>query len=97
MTRAAAFCFCLAVCLCPHARAAESERPIELSLDATEAPRKLLHARLVIPAAPGPLTLYYPKWIQGEHMPNGPINELSGLKIRAGGRPVTWERDDVDL
>ena len=33
------------------ARAAEPARPIELSLDATEAPRKLLHARLVIPAA----------------------------------------------
>jgi predicted metalloprotease with PDZ domain len=78
-------------------RAADAHRPIELSVDATEAPRKLLHARLVIPAAPGPLTLYYPKWIPGEHMPNGPINDLSGLKIQAGGRPVAWKRDDVDL
>src|SRR2546421_4246490 len=72
-------------------------RPIELSVDATEAPRKLLHAQLVIPAAPGPLTLCYPKWIPGEHAPTGPINDLSGLTLRAGGKPLTWQRDDVDL
>jgi predicted metalloprotease with PDZ domain len=78
-------------------QAAGPDRPIELSLDATEAPRKLLHARIVIPAAPGPLTLYYPKWIQGEHMPSGPINDLSGLKIQAGGKPLEWRRDDLDL
>jgi hypothetical protein len=46
-------------------------RPLEISVDATEAPRKLLHARLVIPAAPGPLTLHYPKWIPGEHFGRG--------------------------
>jgi predicted metalloprotease with PDZ domain len=77
--------------------AAQPLRPIELSLDATEAPRKLLHARLVIPAAPGPLTLCYPKWIQGEHQPSGPINDLSGLQIRANGKPLEWRRDDLDL
>jgi predicted metalloprotease with PDZ domain len=78
-------------------RAADPPRPIELSVDATEAPRKLLHARLVIPVSPGPLTLYYPKWIPGEHAPTGPITELSGLKLRAGGKAVAWRRDDVDL
>src|SRR2546430_1879906 len=72
-------------------------RPIELTVDATEAPRKLLRARLVIPAAPGPLTLYYPKWIPGEHSPTGPIPDLSGLKLRAGGKSLTWRRDDVDM
>src|SRR5262249_2288111 len=76
---------------------AEPIRPIELSLDATEAPRKLLHAKLVIPAAPGPLTLYYPKWIPGEHSPSRPISDLAGLKSSAGGKPLAWKRDDVDL
>src|SRR5437016_4870919 len=74
-----------------------ADGPIELTLDATEAPRKLLHAKLVIPAAPGPLTLYYPKWIPGEHSPTGPINDLSGLKISAGDKTLKWRRDDVDL
>jgi predicted metalloprotease with PDZ domain len=72
-------------------------RPIEVRLDATEAPRKLLRCELVIPAEPGPLTLYYPKWIPGEHAPNGPINDLSGLKLRASGKPLQWRRDEIDL
>jgi predicted metalloprotease with PDZ domain len=102
MTRSAfrpLLCVSLAALVLPSFRvqAAEPPRPIELSLDATEAPRKLLHSRLVIPASPGPLTLYYPKWIQGEHQPSGPINDLTGLKIRAGDKPVEWRRDDEDL
>jgi predicted metalloprotease with PDZ domain len=95
-----ALCLGLAVFLFPSTRAAAADapsKPIELSVDATEAPRKLLHARLIIPAAPGPLTLYYPKWIQGEHGPNGPINDLSGLTIKAGGKTLPWRRDDLDL
>jgi predicted metalloprotease with PDZ domain len=99
MVRSAARCVSLAalLVLAVSTRAAEPIRPIEMNFDATEAPRKLLHSRLVIPAAPGPLTLYYPKWIQGEHQPSGPINDLSGLKIRAGGKPIAWRRDEEDL
>ena len=74
-----------------------SAQPIELSVDATEAPRRLLHAAMKIPVKPGPLTLYYPKWIQGDHSPSGPIADLSGLKLRGAGKPITWRRDDVDL
>jgi predicted metalloprotease with PDZ domain len=51
----------------------------------------------VIPAKPGPLTLYYPKWIPGEHMPDGPIVNLAGLKFFAGGKPLAWRRDLVDM
>src|SRR4051794_5581847 len=87
------------VIFAPRAPAADPDpaRPIDLHVDATEAPRRLLHAKLTIPAKPGPLTLYYPKWIQGEHAPNGPIADLAGLAIRAGGRTVPWRRDDLDL
>jgi predicted metalloprotease with PDZ domain len=72
-------------------------RPIEVRVDAREAPRRLLRATLTIPVRPGPLTLSYPKWIQGEHAPNGPIADLAGLTIRAGTRTIPWQRDDVDL
>jgi predicted metalloprotease with PDZ domain len=76
------------------ARAAD---PIELNADLTEAPRRLFKASLKIPAKPGPLTLHYPKWIQGEHQPTGPIVDLSGVRMSAGGKPIQWKRDDVDL
>jgi len=34
--------------------------------------RKIFHASLKIPATPGDLVLYYPKWIPGEHAPTAP-------------------------
>ena len=71
--------------------------PITLSVDATEAPRKIFHARMAIPVNPGPLTLVYPKWIPGEHGPTGPIINLAGLKFMAGGKTIPWRRDDVEM
>jgi predicted metalloprotease with PDZ domain len=69
---------------------------ITLSVDASEAPRKMFHAQLRIPAKPGSLTLYYPKWIPGEHGPTGPITDLTGLKFTAGGKTLKWRRDLLD-
>ncbi|MGH9399448.1 MAG: M61 family metallopeptidase [Thermoanaerobaculia bacterium] len=78
-------------------KAASGSRAIALEVDAREAPRKIFHARLTIPASPGPLTLVYPKWIPGEHGPTGPITDLAGLKLSAGGKPISWRRDDAEL
>src|SRR5712691_2627897 len=71
--------------------------PITLSVDATEAPRKLFHARMTMPVSPGPMTLVYPKWIPGEHGPTGPIINLAGLRITGGGKTIPWRRDDVEM
>lgn len=70
---------------------------VRLTVDATEAPRKVFHARLVIPASPGPITLVYPKWLPGEHSPNGPINGLAGLHFTAAGVDLPWRRDLEDM
>jgi predicted metalloprotease with PDZ domain len=69
---------------------------ITVAVDASEAPRKIFHAQMTIPAAPGTLTLYYPKWIPGEHGPTGPIQDLAGLKFTAGGQTLKWRRDLLD-
>src|SRR5262249_38390436 len=66
---------------------------IMISVDASEAPRKIFHAQMAIPANPGTLTLYYPKWIPGEHGPTGPIQDLTGLKFVANGQALKWRRD----
>src|SRR5438094_1129281 len=70
---------------------------ITLALDARETPRKLLHTRETLNVTPGPLTLVYPKWLPGEHAPDGAIDDLVGLKFSAGGRTLAWRRDPVDL
>lgn len=69
---------------------------LTLSVDATHAPRKIFHATLTIPAKPGELTLYYPKWIPGEHAPDGPVIDLAGLKFTANGQTLNWHRDTLD-
>src|SRR6185312_4474749 len=68
-----------------------------LEVDATDAPRNLLHARETIPVQPGPLTLFYPKWIPGEHAPDGPVADVAGLRFTANGAPVAWRRDLTEM
>ncbi len=70
---------------------------IRVQLDATDAPQRMFHVRLTIPAKPGPMTLLYPEWIPGEHGPTGPIADLTGLKITAGGQAIPWTRDSVNM
>ncbi|MGH9870278.1 MAG: M61 family metallopeptidase [Candidatus Polarisedimenticolia bacterium] len=70
---------------------------LSVHVDATEATRRLLHARLTVPASPGPLSLVYPRWIPGEHGPTGPITDVAGLRIEAGGRPLAWRRNPTDM
>jgi predicted metalloprotease with PDZ domain len=78
----------------PTAKAAAPR--IIVSVDATEAPRKIFHARFTIPATPGTLILYYPKWIPGEHGPTGPIQDLTGLHFTGNGQTLNWRRDLLD-
>src|SRR5262245_45822475 len=71
--------------------------PIQLNVDASDAARKLLQAQVRRPASPGALTLVYPKWLPGEHGPTGPITDLVGVRCSAGGKPIVWNRDPVDM
>jgi predicted metalloprotease with PDZ domain len=71
--------------------------PIRLVVDASQAAQKILHTHLEIPVTPGPLTLCYPEWIPGEHMPDGPIIEVAGLKFSAAGKTIPWRRDLVEM
>src|SRR5579883_3553205 len=86
--RSSLFLFCAALACAQE---------IRVQVDATDAPRRIFHTRLTIPAKPGPMTLLYPEWIPGEHGPTGPITDLVGLKITAGGRSIPWTRDRVNM
>ncbi len=66
-------------------------------VDATDARRGVFHSHLTIPAKPGAMTLVYPKWMPGEHMPTGPLMQMAGLHVRAGGNEIPWTRDKVDM
>ena len=87
----------LACALAAPAALAQSGQTISLTIDATQTPQKILRVHMVLPVKPGPLTLYYPKWIPGEHGPDGPIANLTGLKFEAAGKTIPWQRDLLDV
>src|SRR5246127_1871292 len=71
--------------------------PISISVDATQVSRRILHAKLIFPVHPGPLTLYYPKWMPADHSPDGPIWNMVGLQFSVAGKSIPWSQDDVDM
>lgn len=76
---------------------ATQSNPMTLELDARPASRGLMYSHMTIPAKPGDFVIVYPKWIPGEHGPTGPLNDLTQLKVSAGGHTLQWRRDKVDM
>ncbi|MFI4889525.1 MAG: M61 family peptidase [Steroidobacterales bacterium] len=70
---------------------------ITLRVDAHDVARNRIHTDQTLSVRPGPLTLAYAKWIPGEHGPNGPLDSIIGLEIRANGAPLAWTRDPLDV
>ena len=98
----AAFAFCvLCAASSVPARAADITSPypgmLSLQVDLTQAPRKIFYVHETIPVKSGPLTLYYPEWIPGEHSPSGPLVNVAGMVFTADGRTLAWRRDLVDM
>ena len=59
-----------------------------LQVDASDLDRRIFRVKETIPVKPGPLTLLYPRWLPGNHAPNGRIN--------AARRPEDRERRHAD-
>jgi predicted metalloprotease with PDZ domain len=70
---------------------------LTVRVDAREVARKHLHTDMTLAVKAGPLTLVFAKWIPGEHGPTGPLETIIGMVIRAGGTPVAWRRDPLDV
>jgi predicted metalloprotease with PDZ domain len=100
MTRPLLFAALLLGTIIPCAQPAQNSAPLHIAMevDAREASRALLHARLEIPAGPGELILWYPKWIPGVHAPAGPVQNLAGLRFETiRGEAIEWHRDDEEM
>ena len=71
---------------------------ITLDVDASDVARGIFRVRERLPVAQaGAMTLLYPEWLPGKHAPRGAINLLSGIEISAGGKPLEWRRDPVNV
>ncbi len=78
-------------------KSVEVQPAVILSVDLRDVPKHIFHVQMTIPVKGGPLTLVYPKWIQGEHSPTGPIADLAGLKMSCAGKEISWHRDSLDM
>jgi predicted metalloprotease with PDZ domain len=96
-SRRFASCLLVALSALGFASLRACAQSIRLHVDLTDAPRNLYHAKLNIPAKPGPMTLVFPKWIPGNHRPSGPIAALTGIRMEAAGKPLLWQRDAIDM
>lgn len=76
---------------------AAERAPMQLHVDARDVQRRLFRVEQTIPVQPGPLSLLYPEWLPGAHAPRGPVEALAGLRIEAGGQPLAWTRDPLDV
>jgi hypothetical protein len=96
----------LTVALLSFCRSASGSPPAEhryagdltLSVDLTDPGQKIFRVHESIPVKAGNVTLYYPKWIPGEHSPSGTISDVTGLIISTdSGQRVEWRRDLDDM
>ena len=86
-----------ALMLLPLALDVSALEPIHLTVDASDAPRRIFHVIEEIPVAAGELTLFFVKWIPGEHSPSGQVVNLVNLQIEDGSVPLDWHRDPIDM
>jgi predicted metalloprotease with PDZ domain len=70
---------------------------LTINVDLRDAGKRIFRSHETIPVKPGALTLFYPKWIPGEHAPSGPVSNVAGLIIRANGKQLPWRRDLRDM
>jgi len=70
---------------------------LTLQVDASDLDRKIFRAQQTLPVQPGPLTLYYPRWLPGTHSPSANVAQLTGLQMQADGQRIEWTRDTLDV
>jgi len=85
----------------PAARDLPFPGTIKLHVDATDTVRGVFRVSEIIPVPPElagkRMALLFPKWLPGKHAPRGEIEKLAGLEISAGGKPLMWKRDPLDV
>jgi len=70
---------------------------IRLAVDVADLERRIVHVHETLSGITPNTVLLYPKWLPGNHAPQGPIDRFAGLKITANGAPISWTRDPVDV
>lgn len=72
---------------------------IRLDIDATDTTRNVYRVKQTFPVPEGAseLILQLPQYLPGHHSSRGTLNLLTDIRFEAGGKPLTWTRDPVEV
>ncbi len=80
----------------PPPRSALYPGTLQLQVDATDLDHHIFRVKQQMPVQPGPLKLYFPRFLPGTHGPYGEVERFAGLTIQAGKSVLPWRRDTID-
>jgi predicted metalloprotease with PDZ domain len=97
-TKTAIVSLALAIFAACHLGGQENTRPtMTLTVDETQAFRRIAFVHESIQVRPGVLELAYPRWLPGEHGPTGPIQNIAAITVHSGQETLPWTRDPDDI
>src|SRR5258707_14346107 len=91
------FAFFVLIAVTATARAQDASPTMTLLVDESQAARRIAFVHEEIRVQPGPLALFYPRWIPGEHGPTGPIQQMAALRIHTKDATLPWKRDPEEI
>jgi len=70
---------------------------LRIHVDASDFQRRIMRVHETVTGVGPSTVLLYPKWLPGSHAPEGAIDKIAGIRFSAGGKPIGWTRDAVDV
>lgn len=70
---------------------------MHVAVDASDLEQRIVRVHETLTGVNTGTVLLFPKWLPGNHAPEGPIDRLAGIRITAAGTPVAWTRDPANV
>ena len=71
---------------------------LKVFVDATDTQQRVLRVRQTVPVSKaGDFVLVMPRWLPGKHAPRPQTDKIANIRFSAGGKPLTWLRDPVEV
>ena len=81
----------------PAARDIDYPGVMTVAVDATDIDRRIFRIHETIPVKAGEVILLAPKWLPGDHEPDGEVVKMAGFTFTGNGQPINWTRDPVEV
>lgn len=82
----------------PTPRDVDYPGTIDLEVDASDALRGIHRIHETVPVGGMKrLTLLFPQWVPGDPVPPNTLDQMAGLVVSAGGKPLKWQRDPIEM